>query len=117
MYVWYMILNTNEYAAQKLKDSFEEKAIVLTLLTAFILLIYMEINPNAFATELIKIMAAKIGHKYLIIKRKICLLLNGCPSCTTSSSILSTPTTLGYQQTSNRCNRHHNRVCQEIKEI
>ena len=25
---------------------------------------YIEIHPNAFATELIRIMAAKIGHRY-----------------------------------------------------
>ena len=29
---------------------------------------YIEIHPNALATELIRIMAAKIGHRYWIIK-------------------------------------------------
>ena len=54
----------------------------------------MEIHPSAFATELIKMIAAKIGQRYLIIKTKIFLRRNGIPLCVTSSSILSTPITL-----------------------
>ena len=34
----------------------------------FFNLYYIEIQPNAFATELIRIIAAKIGHRYWIIK-------------------------------------------------
>ena len=49
----------------------------------------MEINPNAFAIELNKIMNAKIGHKYWIMKLNIILRLNEFPS-----SIFSKPTTL-----------------------
>ena len=37
--------------------------------------------------------AAKSGHRYLIIKQKIFLRRNACPSFVISSSILSTPTT------------------------
>ncbi len=33
-----------------------------------------EIHPNAFATELIRMIAAKIGQRYLIIKLKIFFL-------------------------------------------
>ena len=54
----------------------------------------MEIHPNAFATELNKIIPAKIGHRYCIINRKTFLLLNVPPPYVTSSSILFTPTTL-----------------------
>ena len=54
----------------------------------------MEINPNAFAIELNKIMNAKIGHKYLIMKLNIFLRLNEFPSCVISASIFSKPTTL-----------------------
>ena len=54
----------------------------------------MEIHPNAFATELIRIIAAKTGHRYWIIKKKIFFLRNGFPSSVTSSSIFFTPMTL-----------------------
>ena len=54
----------------------------------------MEINPNAFAIELNKIMNAKIGHKYWIMKLNIFLRLNVFPSCVISASIFSKPTTL-----------------------
>ena len=54
----------------------------------------MEINPNAFAIELNKIMNAKIGHKYWIMKLNIFLRLNEFPSCVISASIFSKPTTL-----------------------
>ena len=54
---------------------------------------YIEIQPNAFAIELIKINAAKIGHKYRIIKQNIFFLRNVPPSWVTSSSIRFTPTT------------------------
>ena len=54
----------------------------------------MEIHPNAFATELNKMIPAKIGHRYCIINRKTFLLLNVPPPYVTSSSILFTPTTL-----------------------
>lgn len=36
---------------------------------------YIVINPNALATELINIITANIGHKYLIIKLNIFFLL------------------------------------------
>ena len=52
----------------------------------------MEINPNAFAIELNKIMNAKIGHKYWIMKLNIFLRLNVFPSCVISASIFSKPT-------------------------
>ena len=52
------------------------------------------IHPNAFATELNKMIPAKIGHRYCIINRKTFLLLNVPPPYVTSSSILFTPTTL-----------------------
>ena len=54
----------------------------------------MEINPNAFAIELNKMMNAKIGHKYWIMKLNIFLRLNVFPSCVISASIFSKPTTL-----------------------
>ena len=54
----------------------------------------MEINPNAFAIELNKMMNAKIGHKYWIMKLNIFLRLNAFPSCVISASIFSNPTTL-----------------------
>ena len=43
----------------------------------------MEIHPNAFATELMRIIAAKTGHRYWIIKKKIFFLRNGFPSSVT----------------------------------
>ena len=49
--------------------------------------------PNAFATELSKIIAAKIGHTYLIMKLKIFSRLNGLLCDFTSWAILSTPIT------------------------
>ena len=55
---------------------------------------YIEIHPNAFATELTRMIAAKIGQRYLIIKLKIYFLRKVPPSATTSSSIFSTPTFL-----------------------
>ena len=58
------------------------------------ILFYIVIIPNAFATELIKMIAAKNGQRYLIIKQKIFLRRNGCPSFVISFSNLSTPTTL-----------------------
>ena len=54
----------------------------------------MEIHPNAFATELIRMIAAKIGQRYLIMKLNIFFLWNVPPSKVTSSSIFSTPMTL-----------------------
>ena len=39
----------------------------------FTLILYIEIQPNAFATELNNIITAKIGHKYLIITINIFL--------------------------------------------
>lgn len=38
---------------------------------------YIEIHPNAFATELISMIAAKIGQRYWIINWKITFLRNG----------------------------------------
>ena len=54
---------------------------------------YIEIRPNAFMTELIRMMAAKTGQRYLIIMTKIFFLRNVPPSCVISSSIRSTPIT------------------------
>ena len=54
----------------------------------------MEIHPNAFATELNRIIAAKIGQRYLIIKLKIFFLLKVPSPRTTSSSIFFSPITL-----------------------
>ena len=54
----------------------------------------MEIHPNAFATELNKMIPAKIGHRYCIIKAKIFFLWNFPPPYVTSSSIFLIPTTL-----------------------
>ena len=48
---------------------------------------YIEISPNAFATELKRMIAAKIGHKYRIIKQNISFLRNVPSPCVTSSSI------------------------------
>ena len=62
--------------------------------------------------------AAKIGQRYLIIKLKIFFLLKVPSPRTTSSSIFFTPITLEIRRhVVNCCDRHHNRVCQEIKEI
>lgn len=38
---------------------------------------YIEIHPNAFATELISMIVAKIGQRYWIINWKITFLRNG----------------------------------------
>ena len=38
---------------------------------------YIEIHPNAFATELIRMIAAKIGQRYLIINWKTAFRRNG----------------------------------------
>ena len=61
-------------------------------------LIYIVIIPNAFATELIKMIAAKIGHRYLIIKQKIAFRLKGWPSFVISASNFSTPTTFDIRR-------------------
>ena len=54
----------------------------------------MEIHPNAFATELKRMIIAKIGQRYRIIKLKTFFLLNVPSPCRTSSSIFFTPITL-----------------------
>ena len=54
----------------------------------------IEIQPNALATELIRMIAAKMGQRYRIIKQKIALRRNGCPPAVTSSVIFSVPITL-----------------------
>ena len=54
---------------------------------------YIEIHPNAFATELISMIAAKIGQRYWIINWKITFLRNGWPPSVTSCSIFATPMT------------------------
>ena len=54
----------------------------------------MEIHPNAFATELARMIIVKIGHKYLIITTKIFFLRKLFSPCLISSSIRSIPTTL-----------------------
>ena len=59
---------------------------------------YMEIHPNAFATELKRMIAAKIGQRYWIIKLKILFLRKVPPSCSTSSSIFFVPTTLDIRR-------------------
>ena len=38
---------------------------------------YIEIHPNAFATELTRMIAAKIGQRYLIINWKTAFRRNG----------------------------------------
>lgn len=49
--------------------------------------------PNALATELARMTAAKTGQSQRIMKRKILLRRKGWPSSSTSCSILSTPMT------------------------
>ena len=49
--------------------------------------------PNALATELARMTAAKTGQSQRIMKRKILLRRKGWPSSLTSCSILSTPMT------------------------
>ena len=51
---------------------------------------HIEIHPNAFATELIRIIAAKIGQMYLIITQKIFFLRNVPSPCKTSASTAMT---------------------------
>ena len=53
----------------------------------------MAIQPSAFATELTRMMAAKTGQRYWIIKLKMTLRRNGLPLKVTSSSIFLTPMT------------------------
>ena len=53
----------------------------------------MAIQPSAFATELTRMMAAKTGQRYWIIKLKMTLRRNGLPLKVTSSSIFFTPMT------------------------
>ena len=55
---------------------------------------YIEIHPNAFATELTRMIAAKIGQRYLIMNWKMTFRLNRWPPSVTSFSIFSTPMTL-----------------------
>ena len=60
---------------------------------------YMEIQPNAFATELNRMITAKIGQRYLIIKLKIFFLFETfLPQEVTSSSIFFTPITLDIRR-------------------
>ena len=59
-----------------------------------LLLNYIEIHPNAFATELIRIIAAKIGQMYLIITQKIFFLRNVPSPCKTSASTALIPAAL-----------------------
>ena len=42
---------------------------------------YIEIHPNAFATELISMIAAKIGQRYWIMTRKIFFLRKRLSPC------------------------------------
>ena len=58
-----------------------------------VVLSHIEISPNAFATELIRITAAKNGHRYFIIKLKIFFRLKVPFSWVISSSIFLTPIT------------------------
>ena len=55
--------------------------------------IYIEIQPNALAIELIKMIAAKNGHRKLIMALKTFLLRKGAPVRVTSSAMRSTPMT------------------------
>ena len=55
--------------------------------------IYIEIQPNAFATELARIIIAKIGQRYLIMTTNIFFLRNAASPCLISSSMRSMPTT------------------------
>ena len=64
--------------------------------------------------------AAKIGHRYWIITLKILFLRWNCSavSVTSSSMLLQHQLPLDIRETGcNRCDRHHDRVCQKIKEI
>lgn len=54
---------------------------------------YIDIQPNAFATELSRMISAKIGHRYFIITTNIFFLRNLLSPWQISSSILSIPTT------------------------
>ena len=53
----------------------------------------MEMTPSAFATELMRMMDAKMGQRYFIIKLKMRLRRKGLPHSVTSSSIFYTPMT------------------------
>ena len=55
--------------------------------------IYIEIQPNALAIELIKMIAAKNGHRKRIMALKTFLLRKGAPFRVTSSAMRSTPMT------------------------
>ena len=59
----------------------------------FVFAVYMEMTPRALATELTRMMAAKMGQRYFIIKLKMRLRRKDLPSSVTSSSIFSTPMT------------------------
>ena len=54
---------------------------------------YIEISPNAFATELNKIIAANTGQRYLFMKLNIFLRRKADSPCMTSSSTAFTPMT------------------------
>ena len=53
----------------------------------------MEMPPSAFATELMRMMAAKMGQLYFIIKLKMRMRRNCLASIVSSSSIFYTPMT------------------------
>ena len=55
---------------------------------------YMEIHPNALATELARMIMVKTGHKYLIIKTKIFFRRKVPSPCRISSYMRSIPITL-----------------------
>ena len=59
-----------------------------------LLYLYMEIHPNAFATELISIMTANTGHRYWTMIWNTLFLWNFPSPWSTSSSIRFMPMTL-----------------------
>ena len=78
----------------------------------------MEMTPSAFATELMRMMAAKMGQRYFIIKLKMRLRRKTYTFSVTSSSIFSTPMTRDTQQAGgDGCNGHHDGVGEEIEEV
>ncbi len=56
--------------------------------------IYIDIHPNAFATELISMITENSGPRYLITAANTLLRLNDFSPCITSASMPLTPITL-----------------------
>ena len=78
----------------------------------------MEMTPSAFATELMRMMAAKIGQRYFIIKLKTALAAEGLAvQRDLFLDVLHTDDPGHQQAGGDGCNGHHDGVGEEIEEV